>query len=166
MKLDRIYTRGGDKGETSLGDGARVPKHQVRVRAVGGLDEANAVIGVALLHIDDSEVRDVLIIAQNDLFDLGADLCKPEREDAKKTPLRVTGRQVETLEREIDRFNEGLSPLTSFVLPGGSAGAPLFLLAPAHLLPPRRRIRVPTRRPPRHPAGGRGVERACQLPPG
>src|SRR5258708_12584776 len=135
MKLDRIYTRGGDKGETSLGDGTRVPKHHVRVRAFGGLDEANAVIGVALLHIDDSEVRDVLIIAQNDLFDLGADLCRPEREDAKKTPLRVTGRQVETLEREIDRFNEGLSPLTSFVLPGASA-APSYLHLPPPTIPP------------------------------
>ena len=129
MKLDRIYTRGGDKGETSLGDGTRVPKHHVRVRALGSLDEANAVIGVALLHIDDAEVRDVLNIAQNDLFDLGADLCKPEREDAKKTPLRVTGRQVETLERQIDRFNEGLSPLTSFVLPGGSPASSYLHLA-------------------------------------
>jgi cob(I)alamin adenosyltransferase len=129
MKLDRIYTRGGDQGETSLGDGTRVPKHHGRVCALGGLDEANAVIGVALLHIDDAEVREVLTLAQNDLFDLGADLCKPEREGAKKTPLRVTGRQVETLEREIDRFNESLSPLTSFVLPGGSPASSYLHLA-------------------------------------
>jgi cob(I)alamin adenosyltransferase len=131
MRLDRIYTRGGDAGLTSLGDGTRVPKFQVRVRACGGLDEANAALGVALLHADDEEVRGVLTLAQNDLFDVGADLCRPERQDAKKTPLRVTEQQVERLEGQIDHFNEALSPLTSFVLPGGSAASAYLHLARA-----------------------------------
>jgi len=129
MKLDRIYTRGGDKGETSLGDGTRVPKHHLRVRAFGGLDEANAAIGVALLHTDDTDVQNLLQRVQNDLFDLGADLCRPHRDDAKKSALRVSAGQVEALEHEIDRFNESLSPLTSFVLPGGSAASAYLHLA-------------------------------------
>lgn len=120
MKLDRIYTRGGDKGLTSLGNGARVPKFDIRVSAYGGLDEANSVIGVALLHVEDPDVRDVLLVAQNDLFDVGADMCRPEQVDAAKQPLRVTAQQVLAVEQQIDRFNESLSPLTSFVLPGGS----------------------------------------------
>ena len=129
MRLDRIYTRGGDAGETSLGDGTRVPKCHPRVQVSGGLDEANAAIGVALFYIEDAEVRTVLRLVQNDLFDVGADLCKPEQPDAKKTPLRVTERQVATLEREIDRFNEQLAPLTSFVLPGGSVASAHLHLA-------------------------------------
>jgi cob(I)alamin adenosyltransferase len=128
MKLDRIYTRGGDKGETSLGDGTRVKKHHPRVRAMGGLDEANAVLGVALQHVDNAVIRKLLARVQNDLFDLGADLCRPEKTDAKKQPLRVTAAQVAALESDIDRFNEPLKPLTSFVLPGGSpASAHLHL---------------------------------------
>ena len=129
MKLDRIYTRGGDDGRTSLGDGTRVPKFQLRIRACGGLDEANAAVGVALLHIEDEDVRKVLALVQNDLFDVGADLCRPERESAKAAPLRVTARQVLNLERQIDHFNEALSPLTSFVLPGGSAASAYLHLA-------------------------------------
>src|ERR1700750_3118898 len=77
MKLDRIYTRSGDDGRTSLGDGARLPKFHTRVEAYGGIDEANAVIGIALLHVADDGVRDALSRIQNDLFDLGADLCRP-----------------------------------------------------------------------------------------
>jgi cob(I)alamin adenosyltransferase len=123
MKLDRIYTRGGDDGRTSLGDGARVPKYHVRVHAFGGLDEANAALGVALLHVDDAEVRDVLTLAQNDLFDVGADICRPERPNSNKQPLRVTAQQVLTVENQIDRFNEHLTALMSFVLPGGTAAS-------------------------------------------
>jgi cob(I)alamin adenosyltransferase len=123
MKLDRIYTRGGDDGRTSLGDGARVPKYHVRVHAYGGLDEANAAIGVALLHIEDEDVRAVLGLVQNDLFDVGADICRPERAESKRAPLRVTAKQVQAIEDQIDRFNEHLNPLTSFVLPGGSASS-------------------------------------------
>ena len=129
MKLDRIYTRGGDEGRTSLGDGARVPKYHVRVRAIGGLDDANAALGVALVHIEDSEVRDVVVLAQNDLFDVGGDICRPERPDADKQPLRVTARQVLNVENQIDHFNEHLSPLTSFVLPGGTPASAYLHLA-------------------------------------
>jgi cob(I)alamin adenosyltransferase len=128
MKLDRIYTRGGDTGQTSLGDGARVPKYDVRIRAIGGLEEANAALGVALVYIDDPEVRAVLTLAQNDIFDVGADLARPER-DSGKIPLRVTGHQVVTVEQQIDRYNESLLPLTSFVLPGGSAASAHLHLA-------------------------------------
>jgi cob(I)alamin adenosyltransferase len=120
MRLDKIYTRGGDRGLTSLGDGSRVPKFDLRVAACGGLDEANAAIGLALLHTEDEEVRSVLQLAQNDLFDVGADLCRPGH-DTEATPrLRVTEEQTARVERHIDRFNEVLEPLTSFVLPGGS----------------------------------------------
>jgi cob(I)alamin adenosyltransferase len=129
MRLDRIYTRGGDGGLTSLGDGARVPKHAARIRAMGGLDEANAGIGIVLLHIEDPEMRASLGIVQNDLFDVGADLCRPEREEEKKAPLRVTAGQVASLERAIDRYNEALQPLTSFVLPGGSPTSAYLHLA-------------------------------------
>jgi cob(I)alamin adenosyltransferase len=129
MRLDRIYTRGGDHGETSLGDGARTPKCHIRVKAFGGIDEANAAIGVALLHIDDSEVRTILSLVQNDLFDVGADLCVPEREGSARSRLRVSAKQVETLEQHIDTFNAALSPLTSFILPGGSPASAYLHLA-------------------------------------
>jgi cob(I)alamin adenosyltransferase len=123
MKLDRIYTRSGDDGRTSLGDGARLPKFHVRVAAYGSVDEANSVIGIALLHMDDGDVRDRLLRVQNDLFDLGADLCRPEREHRKVEPLRVSEGQVIWLEQTIDAFNAALAPLDSFVLPGGSPAA-------------------------------------------
>ena len=129
MRLDRIYTRGGDRGETSLGDGARTPKFHIRVKAFGGIDEANAAIGVALLRIDDSEVRSILSVVQNDLFDLGADLCVPESPGSTRSRLRVSAKQVETLEHHIDRINEALSPLTSFILPGGTAASAYLHLA-------------------------------------
>jgi cob(I)alamin adenosyltransferase len=131
MRLDRIYTRGGDQGQTSLGDGARTPKCHIRVKAFGGIDEANAAIGVALLHIDDAEVRTLLSLVQNDLFDIGADLCVPEREGATRSRLRVSAKQVETLEQQIDRFNDALTPLTSFILPGGSPASAHLHLARA-----------------------------------
>lgn len=126
MKLDRIYTRSGDDGRTSLGDGARLQKFHARVTAYRTVDEANAAIGIAMLHIEDAPVRDVLTRIQNDLFDLGADLCRPEREHRKVEPLRVSERQVTWLEETIDSFNAGLSPLDSFVLPGGSAPSAHF----------------------------------------
>ncbi len=129
MRLDRIYTRGGDGGLTSLGDGARIPKFHTRIAAMGGLDESNASIGLALLHIKEAATRDLLGMIQNDLFDVGADLCRPEDEHEKKPPLRVTADQVAGLERAIDRYNEALQPLTSFVLPGGSAASAHLHLA-------------------------------------
>ncbi len=128
VQLTRIYTRGGDKGETSLGDGARVAKHDLRVAAYGTVDEANACIGLARLHTE-GEADAILRRAQNDLFDLGADLATPEQDKPKHTPLRITAGQVERLEREIDRINAELEALKSFVLPGGSAAAAYLHLA-------------------------------------
>lgn len=124
VRLTRIYTRGGDKGQTSLGDGTRVAKHALRVEAYGTVDEANAVIGIACLHAG-GEAGAMLARIQNDLFDLGADLCTPEGEGMR---LRVAAEQVTRLENEIDAMNEALAPLNSFILPGGSpASAQLHL---------------------------------------
>lgn len=124
VKLDKIYTRGGDKGETSLGDGARVAKHDPRVAAYGTTDECSAVLGLARLHTgNDAEADGMLARIQNDLFDLGADLCTPEEENPKYPPLRMTAEQVSRLEREIDTMNADIPPLKSFILPGGAAAA-------------------------------------------
>jgi cob(I)alamin adenosyltransferase len=121
--LNRIYTRTGDAGETALGDGSRVAKFSLRVAGYGTVDETNATIGMARLHAD-GEMDASLARIQNDLFDLGADLCRPEMEkdaEAPYPPLRMADAQVERLEREIDAMNAALAPLRSFVLPGGSA---------------------------------------------
>lgn len=128
VKLTRIYTRGGDRGETSLGDGARVVKHDLRVAAYGTVDEANAAVGLVRLTCD-GEIDGILARVQNDLFDLGADLCTPEAEHPKRPPLRIVAVQVERLEQEIDRLNASLAPLTSFVLPGGTPSAAALHLA-------------------------------------
>jgi len=128
VRLTRIYTRGGDKGRTSLGDGRRVPKHDLRVAAYGTVDEANAVLGIARLHAD-ADTDAMLARIQNDLFDLGADLCTPEPADPAYPPLRIVDAQVERLEREIDALNAGLQPLNSFVLPGGTPCAAYLHLA-------------------------------------
>ncbi|HYD97804.1 MAG TPA: cob(I)yrinic acid a,c-diamide adenosyltransferase [Alphaproteobacteria bacterium] len=120
VRLTRIYTRGGDRGETSLGDGSRVAKTDPRIEAIGAVDEANACIGLARLHAA-GEVDAMLARIQNDLFDLGADLCLPESDAPPPyPPLRVTDAQVERLEREIDAMNAALRPLDSFILPGGT----------------------------------------------
>jgi cob(I)alamin adenosyltransferase len=128
VRLTKIYTRGGDKGQTSLGSGDRVAKHDPRVEAYGTVDETNAVLGLARLHTS-GEADEVLARIQNDLFDLGADLCTPEGGDRGYTPLRIAPEQVERLEREIDAMNERLEPLNSFILPGGSAAAAHLHLA-------------------------------------
>jgi len=128
VRLTRIYTRGGDTGETSLGDGSRVAKHDPRVAATGTVDEANAAIGLARLHISGAADA-VLSRIQNDLFDLGADLCTPPGGGRGDGALRATAAQVTWLENEIDRVNEALSPLESFVLPGGDPGAAHLHLA-------------------------------------
>ena len=128
VRLTRIYTRGGDGGETSLGDGSRVAKDDLRVEAYGTVDEANAVIGLARLHAE-GETDAVLQRIQNDLFDLGADLCTPEGKSRGKAALRIVAAQVERLEREIDALNAALKPLDSFVLPGGTACAAHLHLA-------------------------------------
>lgn len=126
VQLTRIYTRGGDRGETSLGDGARVAKHDARVEAYGTVDEANATVGLVRLHAS-PDADAMLARIQNDLFDVGADLCRPG--DGSDGKLRVTQAQVDRLEAEIDALNASLAPLNSFVLPGGSASAAYLHLA-------------------------------------
>lgn len=125
--LNRIYTRTGDAGTTALGTGERVPKHAPRIAAYGSVDETNAFIGVARLYAAEAhpDVDAMLGRIQNDLFDLGADLCAPEHEGAKprRERLRVSDAQVKRLEDEIDLMNAELTPLRSFVLPGGSPAA-------------------------------------------
>jgi cob(I)alamin adenosyltransferase len=128
VHLTRIYTRGGDKGETSLVDGTRVPKHALRVEAYGTVDEANATIGLARRHAE-GEVDRMLARIQNDLFDLGADLGTPAAGRKAEGALRIIPAQVERLEREIDAMNEKLAPLRSFVLPGGTPCAAWLHLA-------------------------------------
>ena len=121
--LNRIYTRTGDAGETALGNGARVAKHSLRVSAYGTVDETNATVGMARLHAD-GETDAALARIQNDLFDLGADLCRPDMAgdaDAGYPVLRMVASQVDRLEAEIDAMNARLEPLRSFILPGGSA---------------------------------------------
>jgi cob(I)alamin adenosyltransferase len=132
VKLTRIYTKGGDKGKTSLGSGQRVVKHHPRVAAYGTVDETNAAVGLARLHtaaLPDPEIDAILSRAQNDLFDLGADLATPEVENPEYPPLRIVPEQVTRLEGEIDRLNAELAPLNSFVLPGGSSAAAYLHLA-------------------------------------
>lgn len=128
VKLTKIYTRTGDAGDTGLGDGSRVAKYDARVAAYGTVDEANAAVGLARLHVQ-GELDAMLSRIQNDLFDVGADLCTPEQENPPYPPLRVTAEQVERLEREIDQMNAKLSTLRSFVLPGGTAASAYLHLA-------------------------------------
>ena len=128
VKINRVYTRTGDDGRTVLGDGARLPKFHIRVAATGSVDEANAFIGWAVRHAADP-IGLLLRRIQNDLFDIGADLCRPERSGLKVEPLRLREAQVAWLEQMIDAHNVGLPPLTSFVLPGGSEAAALLHVA-------------------------------------
>jgi cob(I)alamin adenosyltransferase len=123
--LNKIYTRTGDAGLTALGIGERVPKHSLRIAAYGTVDETNAFIGLARLSLSAAPQLDAMLArAQNDLFDLGADLTAPEREGKpQRERLRISEAQVERLEGEIDELNAELTPLRSFVLPGGSAAA-------------------------------------------
>ncbi|MEL6467697.1 MAG: cob(I)yrinic acid a,c-diamide adenosyltransferase [Pseudomonadota bacterium] len=121
--LNKIYTKTGDAGETALGNGARVAKHAMRVTAYGTADELNAFLGIARLEAT-GEIDTALSRIQNDLFDLGADLCRPDMEqdaEAEYPPLRMADAQVSRLEAEIDAMNGNLEPLRSFILPGGSA---------------------------------------------
>ena len=124
VKLNKIYTRTGDDGTTGLVDGSRVAKHVARMEAIGAIDEANSAIGFAVVGLGDfpSHVA-ALVRIQNDLFDLGADLCTPDMHKdatAEYPPLRMIAAQVERLEHEIDAMNAKLTPLRSFILPGGS----------------------------------------------
>jgi len=129
--LNRIYTRTGDDGTTGLGSGERRKKYDLRIAAYGTLDEANATIGIARLHTaEDAALDSALARIQNDLFDVGADLCTPGKgRGPGGARLTVTATQVTWLENEIDRLNAELAPLKSFVLPGGSAAAAYLHLA-------------------------------------
>ena len=127
VKLNKIYTRTGDSGETSLVNGVRVSKHARRPSAFGDIDEANSVIGLARLHCADNAKADAMLArVQNDLFDLGADIATPETDSPA---LRITMSQVSRLETEIDIMNDDLEPLNSFILPGGSAASAWLHLA-------------------------------------
>ncbi|HEY7326278.1 MAG TPA: cob(I)yrinic acid a,c-diamide adenosyltransferase [Gemmataceae bacterium] len=122
--LSRIYTKSGDKGDTGLGDGTRVPKDHTRVAAYGSVDELNAVLGLLVSNYPQAAETELIRSVQNDLFDVGADLCLPESADEKPgAHLRVRAEQVERLEQAIDRLNANLKPLSSFILPGGQAAA-------------------------------------------
>jgi cob(I)alamin adenosyltransferase len=134
VKLNKIYTRTGDKGETSLVNGHRVSKHSIRPTAFGTVDEVNSIIGVCRLQtsaLSDKTFDDMLSRIQNDLFDLGADLATPIGEERPGEALRVTHNQVQRLEEEIDLMNASLQPLNSFVLPGGEAAAAYVHMARA-----------------------------------
>ncbi len=137
VRLTKIYTRTGDDGSTGLGDGSRVTKHGARVSAYGSVDEANATLGVARLHVDADIDRDLARV-QNDLFDLGADLCTPEVENPPYEPLRIVETQITWLEQRIDEMNNDLPSLRSFILPGGS-------VASAHLHVARTMVRAAER---------------------
>src|SRR5438309_11233241 len=122
--LSTIYTKSGDAGDTGLGDGTRVPKDHPRVAAYGATDELSAVLGLLLAHAPDLAERDLVRSLQNDLYDIGADLCVPPAADEPPgQKLRVTVAQGARLEAAIDRLNAGLAPLNSFVLPGGTVAA-------------------------------------------
>jgi cob(I)alamin adenosyltransferase len=130
VTLSRIYTKTGDLGETGLGDGSRISKASLRIAAIGAVDEANSATGIARLDAED-DMDAMLARIQNDMFDLGADLSAPEDGRKAEGRLRISSAQVERLEREIDAMNATLSPLTSFVLPGGTALAAHLHLARA-----------------------------------
>ncbi len=156
--LNRIYTRTGDKGTTALGDGTRLPKHSLRIEAFGTVDEANAAIGLARLYTKGA-MDEMLARIQNDLFDLGADLCVPETARRAEGRLRIADSQVERLEREIDSMNGELAPLNSFVLPGGTEAAAHLHLARAIVRRAERRIVELADKEPLNPAALRYVNR-------
>ena len=124
VNLTRIYTRTGDDGTTSLGDMSRTGKNDPRLKAYADVDEANCTIGVALATADlDDDMRELLLRVQNDLFDVGADLCTPVIDNPPHEPLRVTQAYIDVLEAACDTYNETLEPLRSFILPGGTIAA-------------------------------------------
>jgi len=131
VNLTRIYTKTGDDGTTSLGDMSRTSKNDPRLEAYATVDEANSSIGVVLAmgDIKDADIKKLLIRIQNDLFDVGADLCTPVVDNPTSEPLRVLDSQIEYLEQQIDKFNESLQPLRSFVLPSGTPAAALMHVA-------------------------------------
>jgi cob(I)alamin adenosyltransferase len=159
IRMDRIYTRGGDAGETSLGSGERVPKDDARIEAAGDVDELNALLGVALTR---GAPTDPLRQVQNDLFDLGADLSVPLA-DTKRERLRVTGEQVAWLEERCDEANAELPMLRSFILPGGSEAAALLHLARTVCRRAERRVVTLARREPVSPEARQYLNRLSDL---
>ncbi|HEX8192791.1 MAG TPA: cob(I)yrinic acid a,c-diamide adenosyltransferase [Allosphingosinicella sp.] len=132
VRLNRIYTKTGDAGETGLSDGSRIPKDHKRAQAIGDVDETNSALGIALLHVTDARLAGMLRSIQNELFDLGADLATPGEDFApSEMTLRIVRDQIDRLEREIDLMNETLEPLRSFILPGAAGGAAYIHLARA-----------------------------------
>ncbi len=132
VKLNRIYTRRGDAGETGLVDGSRLSKASPRMAAIGDVDEANSAIGIAIVHVTDADHRAMLGRIQNELFDLGADLATPGDDfEPGEMSLRIVASQIERLEHEIDALNAPLEPLRSFILPGGDAAVAHLHLARA-----------------------------------
>ena len=157
VMLTRIYTKTGDKGTTALGDGRRVAKDHPRIEAVGAVDEMNAALGLAIASGLDAAEAELLKRVQNDLFDLGADLCVPaaRRRGGKpaRPALRITGAHVRPLEAAIDRFNESLNPLRSFVLPGGTPASSWLHLARTVCRRAERRLVALGRKEPVNPQG-------------
>jgi cob(I)alamin adenosyltransferase len=132
VKLNKIYTRTGDAGETGLVDGSRVAKSDPRMAAIGDVDEANSAIGIAVRHLTDADAKAMLGRIQNEMFDLGADLATPGTDFAPdEMTLRIVPEQIARLEREIDAMNDDLDPLRSFILPGGARGSAEVHLARA-----------------------------------
>jgi cob(I)alamin adenosyltransferase len=157
VRLNKIYTKTGDSGETGLSDGSRVAKTAARIAAIGAVDETNSAIGIARLDAED-DMDAMLSRIQNDLFDLGADLSLPGTE-ISETTLRIVAPQVERLEREIDAMNAGLEPLRSFVLPGGTALAAHLHLARATARRAERAIAALAEQAPVNPAALRYANR-------
>ncbi len=120
VQLTRIYTKGGDRGKTSLGDGARVLKNSLRIAAIGDVDETNATLGLICAYIENGDLQEEIRSLQQDLFDLGADLCCSRPPEPSESRLQIQEERVKMLERRIDFYNENLDPLNSFVLPGGT----------------------------------------------
>lgn len=166
VKLNRIYTRTGDDGTTGLVDGSRLPKHSVRIEAIGMVDEANSAIGLAICAVADEVHRALLTRAQNDLFDLGADLATPA-EDGDFAPsemvLRMVPAQAEWIEAQIDALNERLEPLSSFVLPGGSEAAARVHVARAATRAAERAMTALAGESPVNPAASAYVNRLSDL---
>ena len=132
VKLNKIYTRTGDKGHTGLADGSRISKDHPRAQAIGDVDELNCAIGVAIGAVADDEIRAMLGAIQNELFDLGADIATPGEDfTPSNMALRIVQAQIDRIEREIDRMNESLEPLRSFILPAGAGGVAALHLARA-----------------------------------
>jgi cob(I)alamin adenosyltransferase len=166
VKLNRIYTRTGDDGTTGLVDGSRAPKHSSRIEAIGMVDEANSAIGLAVCAVSDEDHRALLTRAQNDLFDLGADLATPAGDGdfaPSEMVLRVVPAQAEWIETQIDALNERLQPLTSFVLPGGSEAAARVHVARASTRAAERAMTALAQESPVNPAAAAYINRLSDL---